>query len=141
VTCNKFRSEHPQFLGAHVQNIVTTATWPPAFVHHCYRHLVEDFGLGIMLTARSVSTETTLAMKWIRRTFISGVGFEPTLLTSGRLEAAQSLNSVATIVCSKMSWWAQIWDDKTHVVCIKQGNAEKYIEKFSENVHLSTWLI
>jgi hypothetical protein len=140
MTCSKFRNEQPQFKGAHVRSIVTTATWSPAFVHHCYRNLVEDLGLGIRLAARRVSTRTTLALKWIRRTFISGVGFEPTVLRSGRWEAAQTLSSVATIVCCRRSWCAQTWGDRTDVVCIKQGNAEKYREQFSENFHLSTWL-
>jgi hypothetical protein len=79
-----------------------------------------------------------LALKWIRRTFFSGEGFEPTVLRFGLLEAAQALNSVVNIVCCKGGWCSQIWDDKTDVVCIKQGNAEKYIEKFSENFHFLT---
>jgi len=131
VTCSKFRSEHSQFLGVHVRNIVTMATWPPEFVHPCYRHLVEDFGLGISHAAKdNIGTE-------MDQTFISG-GFKPTVRRFGLLEAAQTFNSVANIVCCKGGWCAQIWDDKTDVVCIKQGNAEKYIEKFSENFHSST---
>jgi hypothetical protein len=60
-----------------------------------------------------------LALKWTGKTFISGEGFEPTVLRFGLLEAAQALNSVANIVCCKGGCCAQIWDDKTDVVCIR----------------------
>jgi hypothetical protein len=108
------------------------ATWPPEFVHPCYRNVVEYFGLGISHAAKdNIGTEMDQAS-------ISGEGFKPTVLRFGLLEAAQTFNSVANIVCCKRCCCAQIWDDKTDVVCIRQGNAEKYIEKFSENFHSST---
>ena len=64
---------------------------------------------------------------------------------SGRLEAAHVSNSVATVICCKMSLCAQICDDKTDVVSIKQAicieQTEKKVKTFSQRFHLLIWLI
>ena len=35
VTWSKSHTDDPQIIGAEAQNVVTTATWNPGFVHHC----------------------------------------------------------------------------------------------------------
>jgi len=96
VTCSQFRSEHPQFLGAHLRNIVTTATWARAFVR---APLLQTFGrifwAGYQARRKACIYKDNIGteMDQTNVDFCSRIRNHGT--NSERLEAAEALNNVA----------------------------------------------